>query len=170
MKILAIDPGYERVGIAILDDESGKEVLLYSDCILTARTDDFTERLHCIGVKVEDLIKTYTPDTMAIENLFFNTNQKTAMHVAEVRGALIFLAKNAHMRVVEYTPLQVKTAISGYGRGKKEHLVKILRQLISIEKDVACDDEYDAISIGLTCFVYQKSLFEKTRRMLPKTP
>lgn len=154
MRVLSIDPGYERLGIALIESENGKEHLIYSDCITTSKKDEFADRLCQIGIDIENLIRKHAPQVMVLESLFFNTNQKTAMHIAEVRGMLLFIGKRNNMDIVHYTPLQVKTAVSGYGRGKKEDIIKIVKKLIMIEKNIVYDDEYDAVAIGLTYFAY----------------
>src|SRR6185369_1679097 len=106
MKVLAIDPGYGRCGVAVLMKEKGREIVLYSDCIETTAKVPFPERLSAVVSACAKIIKDESPDTMALEKLFFTTNQKTAMQVAEVRGALISLAAQSGLKVTEYTPGQ----------------------------------------------------------------
>ncbi len=108
MKIIAIDPGYDRCGVAILEKNptNTKEFLLYSDCIETSSKDLFIERLTYIGETLEALIKKEAPDALSIEKLFFNTNQKTATNVSEVRGMILYIAKHHGLDVYEYTPIQ----------------------------------------------------------------
>lgn len=153
MRIISIDPGYERIGFAVLEKkQKNKEVLLYSDCFRTSAKLPFSERLKLIGTEIEKLIKKYKPKKMAIESLFFNSNQKTAMKVAEVKGALKYIALKNKLEVFEYTPLQIKIAVTGYGRGNKKQITAMVENLIEIKKDIEYDDEYDAIAVGLTCF------------------
>ncbi|MCK5021845.1 MAG: crossover junction endodeoxyribonuclease RuvC [Candidatus Pacebacteria bacterium] len=153
MKIIAIDPGYERVGIAILEkNNSQKEILIYSDCFQTSSTKDFSERLNNIGQEIKRIIETHKPKIMAIESLFFNNNQKTALQVSEAKGLIKYLALERGLEIFEYTPLQIKIAITGYGRGTKEQITSMTKNLINIEKEIKYDDEYDAIAIGLTYF------------------
>ncbi len=156
MRIISIDPGYERIGFAVLEKkQKNKEVLLYSDCFRTSAKLPFSERLKLIGTEIEKLIKKYKPKKMAIESLFFNSNQKTAMKVAEVKGALKYIALKNKLEVFEYTPLQIKIAVTGYGRGNKKQITAMVENLIEIKKDIEYDDEYDAIAVGLTCFACQ---------------
>ena len=155
MKILSIDPGYERVGIAVLE-KTNKEQLIYSNCFKTSKELAFIERLELIGQEVERIIKTHKPEALAIEKLFFNTNQKTATNVSEVRGALIYIALKSGLKVFEYTPLQIKVAVAGDGHGDKTQVITMLKNLIKIEKDIKYDDEYDAIAVGLTCFASER--------------
>ncbi len=154
MKIISIDPGYERIGIAILEKEtsSKKEVLLYSECFQTCAKDCFEDRLKEIGQELEKIIKKYKPKVLAIESLFFNSNQKTALMVSEAKGVMKYIALVNDLKVFEYTPLQIKIAITGYGRSTKDQILSMLPHLINIEKEVKYDDEYDAIAIGLTYF------------------
>jgi len=159
MKILAIDPGYERVGIAVLEkttNGSGGEELVYSDCFKTSKELPFLERLQLVGEELERVIKELEPTAFAIEKLFFNTNQKTATNVSEVRGAFIYIALKNNLKVFEYTPLQIKSAVAGDGHGDKEQVISMIKNLIKIEKEIKYDDEYDAIAIGLTCFASER--------------
>ncbi|TSC61676.1 MAG: crossover junction endodeoxyribonuclease RuvC [Parcubacteria group bacterium Gr01-1014_48] len=157
MKIVSIDPGYERIGIAVLESGISKEIVLYSDCFQTSGKDSFGKRLLQIGIEVERIVALHSPNAIALEKLFFNTNQKTAMHVAEVRGALLYIAQRAGVGVYEYTPLQIKMAILGYGRGEKQQVIDMVKRLVVISKNIRYDDEYDAIAIGLTCLAYEKN-------------
>jgi crossover junction endodeoxyribonuclease RuvC len=159
MTILSIDPGYERVGIAVLEKSStgsGGEELIYSDCFKTSKELPFIERLKLVGQEVERVIKEYKPEAFAIEKLFFNTNQKTATNVSEVRGAVIYIALKNKLKVFEYTPLQIKVAVAGDGHGDKEQVIAMVKNLIKIEKEIKYDDEYDAIAVGLTCFASER--------------
>ncbi|MDO8492890.1 MAG: crossover junction endodeoxyribonuclease RuvC [bacterium] len=157
MRIIGIDPGYERLGIAAVDGPRGKEILVHSECFRTSAKLQFDERLLLIGTHLEKIIKKYQPKgermILSIENLFITKNQKTVMRVSEVRGAIIFLAKKLGLIVVEYSPLQVKSAVIGYGRGDKRQITFMLRHLIKIPKNKMgkmLDDEYDAIALALT--------------------
>ncbi|MEK7509593.1 MAG: crossover junction endodeoxyribonuclease RuvC [Patescibacteria group bacterium] len=150
MRVLAIDPGYGRCGIAIVEKENGKERWVYSDCIETQAKDGFAERLAQIVAECELLIKKHKPDALAMERLFFTSNQKTAMHVAEVRGALLQAANEAGIPSFEYTPAQVKSATAGSGRADKKQIMSMLHLLLKIEKPITHDDEYDAIAVGIT--------------------
>src|SRR3989344_9268568 len=110
MRVLAIDPGYGRCGVAVVEKGNGGETLLYSDCIETSSSLAFPERLAVVAEECGRLVEKYTPDAVALEKLYFAKNQKTAMRVAEVRGALIGLAARHGIPVFEYTPGEVKSA------------------------------------------------------------
>ncbi len=157
MRILSIDPGYERLGVAILDKEKGqKESLVFSDCFRTSPKDMFEDRLTQIGLKVEALIAEYKPEALSIENLFISNNQKTAMRVAEVRGVLIYICRKNGLAIKEFTPLQVKLSVTGDGKSSKDQMIKMVKLLIKGVKQGALDDEYDAIAIGLAYFAYSR--------------
>ena len=163
MKVLAIDPGYGRCGVAVVErNGGGKEALLYSACIETSAKAGFAERLAQVANECGRLIAAYSPDCLAIEKLYFQTNQKTAMRVAEVRGALINTAQNAGIEVFEYTPGEVKSAATGDGNADKKAVARMLHALMKIEKEIAHDDEYDAIAIGITHLA-------RSRAALPRT-
>jgi crossover junction endodeoxyribonuclease RuvC len=150
MRVIGIDPGYGRCGVAVVDKESGKEKLVFSTCIETSATQEFPDRLAAVVRECEKLIREYKPDAIALEKLFITKNQKTAMRVAEARGALISAAAQAGIPVFEYTPGEVKSASTGNGRADKEAVMKMLHALVSIREGVRHDDEYDAIAVGIT--------------------
>ena len=158
MKVISIDPGYDRLGIAVIEKKDGeKETLLYSECIVTDRADDFYKRLNYVVTSTKSAIKKYSPAILSIETLYFTNNQKTAMRVAETRGAIIQCANDANLKIFEYTPLQVKVAIGGHGRSEKTQIIYMLPKLIDLgEKKIQYDDEYDAIAIGLTCLAIER--------------
>jgi crossover junction endodeoxyribonuclease RuvC len=160
MRILGIDPGYDRVGIAILEKEKGgKETLLHSECLQTSVKDDFYNRLGQVGAKIAEVIAAYAPEALAIETLFITKNQKTAMRVSEARGVIIYEAVRAGIPVFEYTPLQIKIAVTGHGASDKEQVMKMIPLLIKITQKKTVDDEYDAIAVGLTCLAHEHSSF-----------
>jgi crossover junction endodeoxyribonuclease RuvC len=151
MIITALDPGYDRCGVAVIErNDKGEETLLDSRCISTNRDDSFEQRILYISEELETIVKKYKPDVCVLETLFFSTNQKTAMRVAEVRGALILTASNASVPIKEFTPKQVKIAVTGDGGASKNQVMQMLPRLISIDKEIQYDDEYDAIAVGLT--------------------
>ena len=151
MKVLSIDPGYDRMGVAILAHTKTGEKLLYSDCFMTQARDPFAKRLRAVGEEVIRLIEAYTPDVIALETLYFNANQKTALAVAEVRGVIHFIATVRDIPIDEYTPQQAKIAVTGYGKSDKRHVATMVERLIHPVKRIVYDDEYDAIAIGITC-------------------
>lgn len=154
MKIIGIDPGYERVGIAVLEKNKGdrKETLLYSTCFKTSAKLSLPERIFLIGTEVQSVIKKYKPEKLAIEKLYFENNAKTAMGVSEARGVIIFAGKSVGLEILEFTPLQIKNAVTGYGKADKKQVHTMVSKLISLPKTVTQDDEIDAIAVGITGF------------------
>ncbi|HEY9481053.1 MAG TPA: crossover junction endodeoxyribonuclease RuvC [Candidatus Paceibacterota bacterium] len=157
MKLLAIDPGYERLGIAVLEKEPRqKEQLLYSDCFQTAKTLPHAERLRLIGSELERVITEYTPEALCLESLYFSKNQTTAIKVAEVRGVILYTAARTGLKIYEYNPMEIKVAVTGYGKSDKSAVTAMVPKLIRIEKKIRFDDEYDAIAVGLTCLATER--------------
>ncbi len=157
MRVIAIDPGYDRCGVAILDAKAiGEEQLIFSTCIQTDKKDSYYKRLKQIIDSVEEIINLNNPDFFAIENLFFNKNQKTATKVAETRGALLALALKQNLEIMEFTPLQIKLATTGNGRADKRAVYEILPHLLKIDKEIKLDDEFDAIACAITASALRK--------------
>ena len=159
MRILGIDPGFERLGIAVLEKHKSdrRERVIFSECFKTSAKLDFSERLRLIGEEMRKIINKYEPEVLAVETLFLNTNQKTVMRVAEARGVVIYEASRAGLVIFEASPLQIKTAVSGYGRASKEQVTKMVKILVEIEKNKTSDDELDAVAIALTAFAHRRS-------------
>jgi crossover junction endodeoxyribonuclease RuvC len=156
MRVLAIDPGYDRLGVAVMDNIDGKEVVVHSDCITTPKDKDLSERLLLLGEAVESLIEDHSPEAVAIENLYFNKNQKTAIAVAEARGIIMYLGKKHKLKIFEYTPQQIKIAVTGYGKSTKEQVTEMVLRLIPNVQSGKLDDEYDAIAVGITCLASER--------------
>lgn len=151
MRVLAFDPGYERLGVAVLEKQDGKEVLLYSGCVRTQAKADFAERLKKLGLEAESLIKEWQPGCMALEEVFFEKNAKTAMQVAEVRGMLMYIAAKGGLACHHYTPGEVKVAVTGYGGSDKRAIAAMVPKLLRLSAGKRLDDELDAIAVGITC-------------------
>jgi crossover junction endodeoxyribonuclease RuvC len=157
MKILSVDPGYERLGLSILEKEKGgSEELIYSETFKTSPKKNFLDRLFEIGKRTEKIIEEFNPEYLAIEKLFFNTNQKTATNVSEVRGVIIYSCQKKGMKIKEFTPLEIKVAVAGHGRASKDQVISMTEKLIKIKQDIKYDDEYDAIACGLTFFAHHR--------------
>ena len=152
MRVLGIDPGYERLGIAVVEKTTGKERVVFSECFKTDAKLEFIERLELLCKRVRELIKEYQPEKLGIETLFFTTNKKTAMRVAEVRGALLYIAKEKELLIKEINPLEVKVAVGGHGRATKDEVMKMVKMLVEMpdKNKKNSDDELDAIAIAVT--------------------
>lgn len=149
MRILAIDPGYDRLGIAVLEGDASRPVLVWSDCILPEKGAR-ENRLARVSAAITSAIKEYSPNILAIETIFFSINKKTAFGVAEARGAILAAAGIASIPVVEYSPQQVKSAVTGHGGADKSAVARMIPKLITLNKKKRLDDELDAIAIGIT--------------------
>jgi crossover junction endodeoxyribonuclease RuvC len=156
MRIIAIDPGYERLGIAILEKNQKKEKLIFSECFKTSAKLPHAERLNLIGGEVEKIIREYEPGMLAIETLFFAKNQKTAIQVSEARGTILYVAAKNGLAVKELMPNEIKVAVTGYGASDKKQIEAMVPKLITIDKEIQYDDEYDAIAVGLAFFAIHK--------------
>lgn len=141
---IAIDPGYDRVGIAIFEGQS----LLHSECF-TPPSKDFGERLLSIHEKLTEVISKFAPESLALETLFFSRNQKTAIKVAEARGVVLLIASAHRIPVYEYSPQAVKIAVTGYGASDKKAVTHMVDRLVPLSKKKRLDDEYDAIALGI---------------------
>ncbi len=155
MKILGIDPGYDRLGIAVIEKSAkGQEVVLYSDCFTTSPKDTIYERLKRVGQEIGRVLDEFKPEAVALETLFITKNQKTAMRVSEARGIIIYEALIHDIPVFEYAPMEIKMAITSNGKSDKVQMMKMLPMLVDIPKkkgwEKMLDDEYDAIAVALT--------------------
>ena len=157
MKVLAIDPGYDRMGVAVLEKQNGKEVLLYSSCIETDKKMELDDRLCTLGARFRELLIEHKPDLVGIETLFFNKNVKTAIGVAQARGIIMFLARETGATVYEFGPQEIKIAITGYGKSDKYAVIDMVKRLVQNAPDTALDDEYDAIAIGVTTLAHNRT-------------
>lgn len=158
MRVLAIDPGYDRIGVAIMEKKDNKEILLFSECVLTDKKTELVDRLFELGQKVETIIKTHQPTALGIETLFFNNNQKTGIGVAQARGIIIYLAQKANCTIYEFGPQEVKVAVTGYGKSDKKAVIDMVKRLVANVPERAHDDEYDAIAIGITCLAHYRGI------------
>ncbi len=165
MIILGIDPGFERLGIAVLEQAEAasakgysrqRDRVIFSECFKTSAKLEFSERLKLIGEEVQKIIKEYRPEVLSIETLFLNTNQKTVMRVAEARGVVMYEASRAGLEIFEATPLQIKVATTGYGRADKTQINKMIKMLIEMDGNKNSDDELDAVAVALTACAHIK--------------
>ena len=149
MIILGIDPGYAIVGFGAIEYEGGRFKMLDYGAITTKAGESFSDRLLQIHQGMEALIKKFRPDAVAIEKLFFNSNQKTAIDVAQARGVIVLSAKMAMIEVEEYTPLQVKQAVVGYGRAEKNQVMEMTKLMLGLKSIPKPDDAADALAIAI---------------------
>lgn len=149
MRIIGIDPGFAITGYGIIDYIGNKFSVVEVGVISTDACQELSDRLLCISKDLDFLINKYKPDAMAIEELFFNTNVKTAIKVGHGRGVAMLSAAKAGIKVAEYTPLQVKQSVVGYGRAKKEQIQQMVKILLNLEKIPKPDDAADALAVAI---------------------
>ncbi len=150
MVVLGIDPGYAIVGYGAVSFHNNRFTPLSFGSIVTEAGTDFNRRLEIIYDDLSEVIKRTKPDAMSIERLYFQTNQKTAIMVAEARGVILLAAQKLGVPVYEYTPLQVKTAVTGYGKAKKPQVMEMTRRLLHLKETPKPDDTADALAIAIT--------------------
>lgn len=150
--VLAIDPGFDRLGVAVLRQDGNKTSLLFSECVRTNSKEPREQRLLTIGSRLRAIIKKWQPTSLAIETLFFNTNTTSAIGVAEARGVVIYEAARVGLTVSEYGPQTIKVAVTGYGKADKLQMKSMVKRLIvlPVTSKKRLDDELDAIAVGIT--------------------
>lgn len=158
--VLAIDPGYNRLGVAVVSKEKSGEKVIYSECLETSKDLLHEVRLQMIAKRIEELIQMHKPNFLATEKLFFSKNRKTALKVAEVRGVVLSEAAKYNLPVYEYRPMEIKIAVTGHGGSDKKQMIamvpKILRDQKELLQKISSDDEMDAIAIAITHFAHHR--------------
>ncbi len=156
MVILGIDPGTASTGYGILSIDRNIKVA-ECGCIHTSADKDMPERLKIIYRRVSDLIKEYHPDEVAVEQIYFSKNSKTAFSIAQARGVIMLSASMAGKKVFDYTPLEVKQTVVGYGRAEKQQVQYMLKDLLHLTEIPSPDDAADALAVAL-CHYYSRKL------------
>lgn len=156
--ILGIDPGYGRIGIAIIEKTSRGENLIHSECFETDSKLPHSQRLLLIGEKIKSIIKKYKPQQVAVETLLWSKNKKTALQVAEARGVILLESARNNVILREFNPNQIKLAVTGYGKSDKKQVINMVEKLVKLKSNPSTssgrerhDDEYDAIATAITC-------------------
>ncbi|MGN1417494.1 MAG: crossover junction endodeoxyribonuclease RuvC [Oscillospiraceae bacterium] len=159
MRILGIDPGYAIVGYGFLDYDGYKFRPVTFGAITTEAGTDFSMRLKVIYDDMNTVLTEFKPDVMSIEKLFFNTNITTGIDVAEARGVILLAAVNAGVPIYEYTPLQVKQSVVGYGRAEKQQVMEMTRKILGLATAPKPDDAADALALAI-CHGHNKTGIE----------
>lgn len=149
MRILGIDPGYATVGFGILDYQGMRFSTVEYGAILTEAHTDFSGRLAVIYEDMNYLLEHFKPQCISVEKLFFNTNKTTGIMVAEARGVILLAAVQHHTPIFEYTPLQVKSAVVGYGKAEKAQVMDMTRRILRLEEVPKPDDAADALALAI---------------------
>ena len=149
LRIIGIDPGYATIGYGIVDYDNIHFKTVGYGAVTTPPDKDFPDRLVDIYNDITTLIKKYNPQCMAIERLYFNTNTTTAIDVAQARGVIVLVARQAGLGIYEYTPLQVKQSITGYGRAEKHQVMEMVKSLLQLKAVPKPDDTADALALAI---------------------
>lgn len=165
MKILGVDPGYAIVGYGVVEYQNNKFKPLDYGAVTTPAGMDFADRLEIIYSGMYEIIKRNRPEALSIEKLFFNTNTTTAIDVAQARGVILLAAKQNNLPICEYTPLQVKQAVTGYGRAEKRQMMELTRILLGLDKCPKPDDTADALAMAICHAHTAGSLLGKLKEM-----
>jgi len=149
MRVLGVDPGYHRTGVAVVDRLGNKLTLLESHLIETDRKSTFAARLSDVYDGVSSLISRYSPDAVAVEELFFAKNVKTAIGVAHARGVVLLAADQASIPVFEYKPSTIKLSVTSNGAATKVQVSFMVKRIVGVDLDGRTDDEVDAIAVAI---------------------
>ncbi|MGI6715865.1 MAG: crossover junction endodeoxyribonuclease RuvC [Eubacteriales bacterium] len=149
MLIIGVDPGLATVGVGIIEANNGVYRAVEYGAIITKPRQLLEDRLDQIFVRLTDIIDRHKPDCMVVEELFFNTNAKTALDVAQARGVILLAAKKKGLDIYEYTPLQVKQSVVGYGRAEKHQVIYMTKLLLNLKEAPKPDDTADALALAI---------------------
>ena len=149
MRILGIDPGYAILGWGVLDVEGNRFKVVAYDSILTDKDTPMPRRLQELYMGLEEIIEKYKPEAASIEELYFNNNAKTAIMVGEARGVAVLACANGGLSISEYTPLQIKQALVGYGRADKKQVQMMVKTILNLQAIPKPDDAADAVAVAI---------------------
>ncbi|QHI71053.1 crossover junction endodeoxyribonuclease RuvC [Aminipila terrae] len=149
MRILGIDPGYAILGYGIIDMTGNHFKVCGYGAVTTEASMCMTDRLKCLYSSLTEIIAEYEPEVASIEELFFNTNTKTAIMVGQARGVAILACANSGMDIAEYTPLQIKQALVGYGRAEKKQVQNMVKTILNLKEVPKPDDTADALAAAI---------------------
>lgn len=151
MIILGIDPGTTAIGYGLIKTNGNESEIIDYGCIFIKPKSSATERLKIINQKLMKLLEKYKPNKAAVENIFFYKNIKTAMRVSEARGVILFTIAKSNIPIEEYTPLQVKQAVTGYGRAEKKQVQEMIKMIFNLKNIPKPDDAADALAVAVCC-------------------
>jgi crossover junction endodeoxyribonuclease RuvC len=163
MRILGIDPGVATLGFGVIDQQNNQLQMIDFGCIQTAAGVSFPQRIFQIHQQLTDILIQYSPDVVIVEELFFSKNVKTAIQVAQVRGVIILTAMQKGHEVKEYTPLQVKLSVVGYGRATKDQIQKMVKVLLKLSEIPKPDDAADALAVAI-CYAHSRKFDELVKK------
>lgn len=154
-RTLGVDPGFDRLGVSIVEDHE----VLFSTCIETDRKTTHAERLFKIGQEIKTVIDKWQPQSLAIEKLFFNQNTTNALKVSEARGVVLYEATRSNLDIHEYSPQEIKIAVTGYGKADKRSVEGMVRKLVRLPSKKMLDDELDAVALCITHLASRKVIW-----------
>jgi crossover junction endodeoxyribonuclease RuvC len=168
-RVIGIDPGLETTGVGILDIRGNRYVPVLCSCIITKSNLPFHKRLKLIYDGLDLIINDFSPDCLAIEDIFFSANVKTALAVGAARGVCILAGSNNNLSIYEYTPLQVKQAVVGYGRATKKQMKYMLQMVLGVKDEffTVQDDGWDAVGVAM-CHASMSKFNNKVSELLKK--
>lgn len=149
MIILGIDPGYAIMGYGLIKITGMKLCSIAHGAITTENKSEFKDRLAFIYDNLTEIIRVYKPDVVAMEKLYFQNNHKTAIGVAEAKGVILLATQKLNLKVYEYTPLQIKMSVTGYGKAKKQQVMEMTKKILKLEHLPKLDDTCDALAVAL---------------------
>lgn len=151
MRILGIDPGTALIGIGVIDYQNKKVAFRDYDCLKTQKNQSAAARLDDLFNQLNKVFKKYRPDLVAVEDIFFFKNVKTAVAVSQARGVILLAAARQNIDIREFTPLQVKQALTGYGRAEKRQIQLMVKAVLGLKEIPRPDDAADALAIAICC-------------------
>jgi len=151
MLILGIDPGTVAIGLGLIEYKNKKATLVAFDCLATKPEETTAERLNDLHQKLTKFIKKYKPEIITVEDLFFFKNTKTVIKVSQARGVILLAASQQKITVYEYTPLQIKQALTGYGRAEKKQVQHMVKAVLGLKEIPKPDDAADALAAAICC-------------------
>lgn len=151
MKILGIDPGTALIGVGLVEYKNKKVSLCAYGCLKTKKHESAAERLADLFSRLSEVIKKYQPDLIAVEEIFFFKNSKTAVEVSQARGVILLAAAKQKIKICEYTPLQIKQALTGYGRAEKRQIQQMVKNVLALKEIPKPDDAADALATAICC-------------------
>ncbi len=157
MLSMGIDPGIALTGYGIVQEDKGNLVLVTYGCIRTSKNEDTCQRLVKIYRTLGEVMKEYRPDSVAVEELFFNKNVRSAFQVGEARGVALLAAAHIGLETFEYTPLQVKQSVVGYGRAAKNQIQEMVKMMLKVKNPIKPDDAADALALAI-CHCHSRVL------------
>ncbi|QIB69286.1 crossover junction endodeoxyribonuclease RuvC [Aminipila butyrica] len=165
MRILGIDPGYAILGYGIIDMKGNHFEVCGYGAVTTEASMDMTDRLKCLYSSLMEIIVEYEPEVASVEELFFNTNVKTAIMVGQARGVAILACANSGMSIAEYTPLQIKQALVGYGRAEKKQVQAMVKTILNLKEVPKPDDTADALAAAI-CHGHSANSSQRLAKLL----